>query len=112
MKRNKSLQNGICSLKLDMMKAYDRLEWSYLEAIMLKLGFAPQWVQLVMSLVSTVSFSVLFNAEKLEQFRPSRGIRQGDPISPYLFLLATEDLSCLLKSSLWSSQLGGVQVVS
>ena len=110
MKRNRSKRNSFCALKLDMMKAYDRVEWDYLEAIMNKLGFAPQWVSVVMGMVRSVSFSVLFNGSKLEGFRPSRCIRQGDPISPYLFLLAAEGLSCLLKSHDQSSHLGGIKV--
>ena len=66
MKRNRSKSNSFCAVKLDMMKAYDRLEWDYLEAIMGKLGFATQWIQIVMAMVRSVSFSVLFNGEKLE----------------------------------------------
>ena len=99
MKRNRSKSNSFCALKLDIMKAYDMLEWPYLRAIMEKLGFAQVWIDTVMNMVSSVSFSVLFNGERLEAFRPTRGIRQGDPISPYLFLIAAEGLSCLLKSS-------------
>ncbi|XP_020153536.1 uncharacterized protein [Aegilops tauschii subsp. strangulata] len=110
MKRNKANKNQSCALKLDMMKAYDRVEWPYLQAIMLKLGFTAKWVDIVMGLVTTVGFSVLFNGKKLRQFNPSRGIRQGDPISPYLFLLATKGLSCLLKSKNESSNLHGIQV--
>ncbi|XP_020153203.1 uncharacterized protein [Aegilops tauschii subsp. strangulata] len=110
MKRNKAKKHQSCALKLDMMKAYDRLEWPYLRAIMLKLGFTNRWVDIVMSLVTTVKFSVMFNGKKLEEFEPSRGIRQGDPISPYLFLLAAEGLSCLLKSRRESSNLQGLQV--
>ena len=77
---------------------------------MIKLEFAQAWIDTVMTMVSSVSFSVLFNGEKLESFHPSRGLRQGDPISPYLFLIAEEGLSCLLKSSSQSSLLAGIKV--
>ena len=110
MKRNGAKKHQSCALKLDMMKAYDRVEWAYLRAIMLKLGFTERWVDIVMSMVTSVKFSVMFNGRKLEEFQPSRGIRQGDPISPYLFLIAAEGLSCLLKSRSESSNLEGLQV--
>jgi hypothetical protein len=77
---------------------------------MKKLGFAHQWVSLVMGMVETISFSVIFNGSRLKEFKPYRGIRQGDPISPYLFLLEAEGLSCLLKSNSQSSHLGGIKV--
>lgn len=65
---------------------------------MLKMGFYEGFVSLVMRCVTSVSFSIKVNGVLSESFRPSRGIRQGDPISPYLFLLCAEGLSCLLKS--------------
>jgi hypothetical protein len=79
-----------------MMKVYDRVEWPFLDAMMLKLGFPQSLVQLIMRCVSTVRFAVKVNGGLLEAFFPSRGIRQGDPISPYLFLLCSEGLTALL----------------
>lgn len=56
MKRSRSKNNSFCALKLDMIKAYDRLEWPYLKAIMAKLGFTQAWIDTVMTMVSWVSF--------------------------------------------------------
>lgn len=97
LKRKKG-KSGACAIKLDMMKAYDRVEWNYLQGIMLKLGFADSFVNTVMRCVRSVKFSVRVNGSLSQPFVPSRGIRQGDPISPYLFLLCSEGLTCLLKA--------------
>jgi hypothetical protein len=64
---------------------------------MIKLGFAERWVKIVMTCIRMVSYLVVVNGNPVGLIRPSRGIRQGDPISPYLFLLCAETLSALLQ---------------
>ncbi|KAE8770008.1 retrotransposon protein [Hordeum vulgare] len=85
-----------CAYKLDLSKAYDRVDWDYLELALLKWGFAPRWVALVMECVRSVRYSVKFNGRLLQQFSPTRGIQQGDPLSPFLFLFVADSLSSLL----------------
>ena len=90
-------KQGLMAIKLDMSKAYDRVEWAYLEAIMCRLGFQYRWISLMMMCVNSVSYSMLVNGEPKGRFFPTRGLRQGDPISPYLFLLCVEGLSAMLR---------------
>ena len=84
------------TLKLDVSKAYDRVEWPFLQGVMQRLGFPETQIERVMSCVTTTSFSVLVNGRPFGNVLPSRGIHQGDPLSPYLFLLCTEGFTSLL----------------
>jgi hypothetical protein len=99
---------GHVAVKLDMSKAYDRVEWRFLDEVMRRMGFARKWRELIMQCIQSVNFSVLINGQKSENFQPSRGIRQGDPLSPYLFIICAEALSNLLAQAENSGWLSGV----
>lgn len=107
------LQADICTavrdFLQDMMKAYDRVEWKYLQGVLSKMGFADGWIQTVMKCVTKVRYAIRVNGELSEHFIPTRGLRQGDPISPYLFLLCAEGLSCLMKKKEAEGKINGVK---
>uniref|UniRef100_A0A2N9IBY2 Reverse transcriptase domain-containing protein n=1 Tax=Fagus sylvatica TaxID=28930 RepID=A0A2N9IBY2_FAGSY len=81
------------AVKIDLEKAYDRLEWSFIREVLLFFRFPIHLVDLILDCVSSSSISILLNGGRLPSFKPSRGIRQGDPLSPYLFILCMEYLS-------------------
>uniref|UniRef100_A0A8I7B954 Reverse transcriptase domain-containing protein n=1 Tax=Hordeum vulgare subsp. vulgare TaxID=112509 RepID=A0A8I7B954_HORVV len=110
MQNKRSGATGYAALKLDMSKAYDRVEWYFLEAMMRKMGFAERWIDLIMNCCSTVKYRFRINGSLTDDIVPQRGLRHGDPISPYLFLLCAEAFSCLMNSAEQDGRLEGVKI--
>jgi hypothetical protein len=112
MKTDRRQINKNVALKLDISKAYDRIDWVYLKEVMLRLGFAPQWVRWILMCVETVDHSVLVNNNLVGPIIPGRRLRQGDPLSPYLFILCAERLTALLRQAERRGNLHGVRICS
>jgi hypothetical protein len=84
--------------KLDMEKAYDHMNWNFLLYILRRCGFGQKWCFWIACCVSTASFSVLINGSPADFFNSSRGVRQGNPLSPFLFVVVMEAFSRMIKA--------------
>ena len=103
-------KTGFMALKLDISKAYDRVEWRFMEKVLAKIGFCDRWVKLMMECITTATYSILANGEPHGNIVPSRGLRQGDPLSPYLFLFCTKGLHGLITKAANDVDIRGVSI--
>ena len=104
-----SRKNVGMMMQLDLSKAYDKVNWNYLEAILRAFGFSNQWIGWILALIKSTKFSILVNGAPTDQFSPSRGLRRGDLLSPFLFVILMEGLSRLIHSVKEEGSIKGLQ---
>lgn len=97
-------------IKLDLAKAYDKLSWQYLQRIIEAYGFDDRWIAWIMSMISTPSMSILLNGTPTDTFKPSCSLRQGDPFSPFLFILAAYGLGRLINARVSIGEFKGLRL--
>lgn len=85
-------------IKLDMEKAYDKMSWKFIYAVLRKFGFSEIWIDIISRLLSNVWYSIIVNGSRNGFFTSSQGLKQGDPLSPSLFIIGSEVLSRLLNN--------------
>ncbi|XP_019178992.1 PREDICTED: uncharacterized protein LOC109174182 [Ipomoea nil] len=103
-------KQGYMAIKLDLEKAYYRLSWDFIKDTLVQAGFNEIWVTLIMSCISTSRLAIIWNGERLDYFRPKRGIRQGDAMSPAIFVMCMERLSHLICSEVAERVWKGIQL--
>lgn len=110
--RNNRSKSGLMAIKLDMSKAFDRIEWPFLISILSQLGFNESWCGLIEQCVSTVFYSILLNGSPGEVFYPIRGLRKGYPMSPYLFIICMDVLSKVLVLAESKGDIQGIKITN
>jgi hypothetical protein len=105
-------KKGFMAVKVDMRKAYDKVEWPFLEAMMRTMGFAKRWITLIMTCLRIVTYSILVNGKPYRKISPPPKLRQANPLSLYLFLIVAEGLSSLLVKAESNKRISGVPIAT
>ncbi|KAK9287687.1 hypothetical protein L1049_016125 [Liquidambar formosana] len=108
--KKKMGKGGLMAIKIDMEQAYDKIEWPFLLEVLRCYGFDATWINWIHQCVSTTSFYTLINGGPFGFLKPSRGLRQGDPLSPFLFILCSDVLSRLLNRAEEQGSMHGIKV--
>ena len=106
LEHKKDGKEGVMAIKLDMSKAYDRIEWGFIRQVMKKMGFHEKWIELIMHCITSISYSILVNGVAYGSITPTR----GDPISPYIFLLCADAFSSLINNAALNQKISGVSI--
>ena len=102
---------GKCTIiKVDFEKTYDSVNWEFLLYMMAKLGFCDKWIKWIRDCLESSTISVLVNGSPTEQFSPTKGLRQGDPLAPFLFLIVVEGLAGVVRQAEYKGLLEGIKV--
>ncbi|CAJ2673784.1 unnamed protein product [Trifolium pratense] len=96
--------------KVDFERAYDTVNWGFLEHMMVKMGFSDGWLKWMRACIFESSMSILVNGSPTEDFKVGRGLRQGDPLSPFLFLIVAEGLTGMMRRAVEIGRFKGFQV--
>ena len=102
-------RRGLC-LKVDYEKVYDSVSWVFLLDIIQRLGFHNRWIMWIKDCLESATVSVLVNNSPTSEFNVTRGLRQGDPLAPFLFIVAAEGLSGLVRQAVKANLLVGIKV--
>lgn len=110
LKHKKTGPKAYVAVKLDLNKAYDRVCWDFLLKVLEKMGFDPQWIGWIKQCVCSVKYSFVVNGGQIGCVTPGRGLRQGDPLSPYLFLLVADVFSNIMTKAALSKSIKGIKM--
>ena len=110
LRKKKGRKNSFGALKIDMNKAYDRVIWKFLKAVLIAMNFDQKWIRWIMECMTSVQYTLLINGSISKAFKPSMGLRQGDLLSPYLFLICANILFISLQKAKNSKLINGVKV--